>query len=160
MRRSSGASCSCTWRPSHEALAIDIECPGPADPRFHAGELIIAVAVVGILAAVALPSYQAHIASRRSDARSALLGSRRCWSCHTEQGTYVGATLGSATLSLDLATRLLHAVHRQPGCDQLQSDRHLTGAQIGDKCGDYTYDQADTKGVASASTGYTAAKCW
>lgn len=34
------------------------------------------------------------------------------------------------------------------------------GAQVGDKCGNYTYDQIGTKGVASASTGYTAAKCW
>ncbi|WP_293995320.1 type IV pilin protein [Sphaerotilus sp.] len=124
-------------------------------------ELIIAVAVVGILAAVAMPSYQAHIASsRRSDAKSALLGAAQALErFYTERSTYAGATLGTTgiypaaspqgyyTLSID---------SQDANGFTLSATR--AGAQVGDKCGNYTYDQAGTRGVAAAT--YTAAKCW
>lgn len=126
-------------------------------------ELTIAVAVVGILAAVALPSYREHVAaSRRADARSALLGVAQVMErYYTERGTYVGATLGTGGLHPATSPQgyyTLSIASQSAGAFSLSATR--AGAQVGDKCGNYTYDQAGTKGVASASTGYTAAKCW
>ena len=60
-------------------------------------ELMIAVAVVGILAGVAVPSYREHVAaSRRSDGKAALLAVAQLMErAYTEQGTYAGVTLGT-----------------------------------------------------------------
>lgn len=124
-------------------------------------ELIIAVAVVGILAAVALPSYQSHIAaSRRADAKSALLGAAQVMErYYTERGTYVGAALGSTGLYPSASPQgyyTLSIASQSASAFSLTATR--AGAQVGDKCGNYTYDQAGAKGLASAT--YTVAQCW
>ncbi|MEY2873766.1 MAG: hypothetical protein RLZZ373_1137, partial [Pseudomonadota bacterium] len=60
-------------------------------------ELMIAVAVVGILAGAAVPSYREHIASsRRTDAKSALMAIAQLMERgYTERGTYAGLALGA-----------------------------------------------------------------
>jgi len=62
-------------------------------------ELMIVVAIVAILAAVALPSYNNSIdKSRRADAQSALLGfSQAMEQFFTANSTYVGAGAATAT---------------------------------------------------------------
>lgn len=126
-------------------------------------ELIIAVAVVTILATVALPSYREHVAaSRRADAKSALLAAAQALErYYTERGTYVGATLGSTGLYPATSPQGYYTM----AITTLSVDGYTlratrSGGQTGDKCGNYTYNQAGTKGVALATTGYTAAKCW
>ena len=126
-------------------------------------ELMIAVAVVGILAGVAVPSYREHVAaSRRSDGKAALLAVAQLMErAYTEQGTYAGVTLGTTGVYPSTSPQgyyTLSIVSQDADGFSLRATR--AGAQIGDKCGNYTYNQAGAKGVASASTGYTAAKCW
>jgi len=68
-------------------------------------ELMIAVAVVGILAAIAYPSYQDSVRkSRRADAKSALLdAAQREERVFTENNQYT-ATLGTGGLNLSATT--------------------------------------------------------
>ncbi|MEW5248924.1 type IV pilin protein [Microbulbifer sp. 2201CG32-9] len=60
-------------------------------------ELMIAVAIVAILAAVAWPSYQAQVrATNRADAQGALLGLAQAMERHfTQNGSYKGAAAGN-----------------------------------------------------------------
>lgn len=126
-------------------------------------ELVIAVAVVAILASVAVPSYREHVAaSRRSDGKAALLAVAQLMErAYTERGTYAGVTLGATGVYPSTSPQgyyTLSIVSQDADGFSLRATR--AGAQVGDKCGNYTYNQAGAKGVASASTGYTAAKCW
>ncbi len=56
-------------------------------------ELMIVIAIIGILTALAFPSYQGHLkTSRRADAKSALMGLANAMERHfTENNSYVGA---------------------------------------------------------------------
>lgn len=124
-------------------------------------ELMIAVAVVSILATVALPSYREHVAaSRRADAKSALLSAAQAMErYYTERGTYLGATLGTTGLYPTTSPQGYYAMaFTALSADGYTLRASRQGAQIGDKCGNYTYTQAGARGVTLAT--YTAAKCW
>lgn len=124
-------------------------------------ELMIVVAVVGILAAVAYPSYRGVMAkSRRSDARAALLDlAQRMERQYTERSTYAAATLGGTgiypstspqgyyTMSITAQTATAFTIKATP-----------TGSQSGDACGTFQYDQAGVKAVSGGSLGATS--CW
>lgn len=135
----------------------------PRSRGFTLMELMIAVVVFGILAAVAVPSYREHVAaSRRTDAKAALLAVAQLMErTYTERGTYAGVTLGATGIYPSTSPQGYYTLSiASQDADGFSLLATRTGLQVGDKCGNYTYNQAGAKGVASASTGYTAAKCW
>lgn len=124
-------------------------------------ELMIAVAVAGVLAAVALPSYREYVATaRRADGRAGILSLAQAmerW--YTERGTYVGATVGSTGIHPNKSSQgyyTLRIVAQDATTFRLRADPG--GAQASDACGRFTYNQAGARGVASATL--TAAECW
>lgn len=68
-------------------------------------ELIVAVTIVGIIAAIAFPTYMDQVTrSRRSDGQTAILNAAALMEhYYTENNTYVGATL--ANLGITSATQ-------------------------------------------------------
>lgn len=134
---------------------------------FTLTELLIAVAVVGILAAIALPSYQESVRkSRRSDAKAALSNAAQALErFYTERNTYVGATLGDSggtaifpdhapsdgphgnadyTLTITNQTATSYTLNATP-----------VGVMAGDPCGTFTLDQLGQKGSALNTS-----QCW
>ncbi|MFP4315875.1 MAG: type IV pilin protein [Desulfovibrionales bacterium] len=69
-------------------------------------ELLVAVAIIAILAAVAIPSYRSHILkSQRSDGKVAIMESaQRLERYYTNNNTYAGATVGNADTDTIQAT--------------------------------------------------------
>lgn len=137
------------------------------DAGFTLIELMIAVAIVGILTAVALPAYQKQILkSHRTDAKTALLdlASREERYMSTNQvyassGTVLGFSndfpvsvpSGSAatyTLSVSLSN--------SNGSYTLTATP--TGNQAQDSCGSYTLTSLGVQGVSGGSQ--SAADCW
>lgn len=123
-------------------------------------ELLIACVILGILTAIALPTYQKQVQkTRRSDAKSALVGAAGQMERYfTERGTYATATLGGGgvypamtqnnyyTLSLANLTASTYTLRAAPA-----------GAQVGDPCGTMTYTEQGVKGVTGS---LAVSDCW
>jgi type IV pilus assembly protein PilE len=126
-------------------------------------ELMITVAIIGILTSIAYPSYQASIMkSRRVDAQGALMGFANAMErYYTVNNTYpiAGATGIYAPYSpVDGGTTyyLLSIAASTASTYQLQAVR--TGAQANDKCGTLTLSQSGARGFSGA--GMTSTDCW
>ena len=120
-------------------------------------ELLIVIAIIGLLAGVAYPSYVSQIyKSRRSDGHLALLtAAQQLERCKTTTFTYVGCNVIASTpespeqfyaLSIDNVTATAYELTAAP-----------QNEQAGDTdCGSLTLDENASRG-ASGSLG---ADCW
>ena len=119
---------------------------------------MVTVAIVGILASIAIPSYQDSVMkSRREDAKGALLGFANSMERYfTVNNTYVGAPINAGTAYYDLT------VSTNPAATINTYTLNATpkGAQAGDKCGTLTLTHRNEKGIVNAHTGISAPDCW
>src|SRR5450432_2489626 len=130
-------------------------------------EMMIVIAVIGLLAAVALPSYQSSVKkARRADARSALATTAQLMERYsTEHGA---SGYSTATLSTGAGTTVVAKPTSDNGYYAL-SFSNLTataftlsavpqGGQASDDCATYTLDERGVRGLAG--TTHTVAECW
>jgi len=139
-------------------------------------ELLIAVAIVGILAAIAYPSYQRSLQkTRRADCEGALVGLTGAMERHfTVNNSYLGAAVGAAgggapntgtpsiyaatcpidggttayyNLTITAATNTTYTVQAAP-----------IGTQANDSCGNLTLTQANQQQANGGTT--MVAQCW
>jgi type IV pilus assembly protein PilE len=135
-------------------------------------ELMITVAIIGILAAIAYPSYQEYIKkSRRVDAEGVMLGLANAMERHfTETNSYAGAA-GTALVPADTGTPGIYTIPAKTAtyygvtisiatASSYTLSSAPTGAQSADKCGTLTLTHTGVKAVTSANNGITAADCW
>ena len=131
-------------------------------------ELMITVAIVGILAAVALPSYTRYIQkSRRNDAKTSLLDlASRQERFFTTNLLYTGtpANLGfSGTFPLGIPnpnaiTYSINVTVSGTGSTSFSATAAPVGPQMLDVCGTYTLNELGVQGVTGASL--SATDCW
>ncbi len=76
-------------------------------------ELMIVVAIVGILAAIALPAYEDYtIRSKMSEAEAAIAA------CKTSVSEYLSSRASMPASATDVLRNDRHQVHREPGGDE------------------------------------------
>ena len=125
-------------------------------------EVMIALVVVGLLSALAYPSYQQQVAKgRRTDAKQSLLElSQRMERHYTERGTYVGAALGASGLFPSVTSGGYYDLSiTAQTLDGFTVRAMPRGAQVGDACASFLYNQVGDQTVSGDAT-LSAVKCW
>lgn len=126
-------------------------------------ELMVVLAITGILAALAYPSYQDHIRkARRSDAKNALMSlAQSLEKVYSQTNTFTGVTITGVyggTVSTD-GYYSLSFTNQTASAFTIQATPTTKGNQAADKCGSFTYSSAGVKGVDN-SNGMAVNDCW
>jgi type IV pilus assembly protein PilE len=126
-------------------------------------EIVIVMAIIGILASIAYPSYQEQVrTSRRGDCAGELqLLANAMERSFTLNGTYpVALPAGfNATCPIDGGTPVYNFAVLNGGAT-FNISAAPVGAQAGDKCGTLTLTNLGAQGINGASAGLTAQDCW
>ena len=120
-------------------------------------EVMIVVAIIGILTSIALPSYTDYIRrGHRGEARAGLLQAA------TANGTYPTATDNSAAVTAALASvkAARYTFTLASTASTFTVTATATGAQAVDKCGNYTLNHAGVRGAKGVTTGDLVTECW
>lgn len=129
-------------------------------------EVMIVVVIVGILAAVAYPSYQEHVRkAKRADAQAALMElSQFMERYYTSNGRYVNSDGDAPELPFDAAPKDggsksydLAFAENSPTANSYELEAIPTGSMANDKCGTLTLANTGAKGQ---DAGATLAECW
>lgn len=124
-------------------------------------ELMVTVAVIGILAAVAFPSYQTYVLRTHRVTAAACLSemAQQMERYYTSNLSYSGAAVPAPTCANDVAGRYGFAFAAgQPTATTYTINAAPTGAQSSDtKCDTLSITQAGVKGVSGTGS---ATECW
>ncbi|MGH8540893.1 MAG: type IV pilin protein [Stenotrophobium sp.] len=143
----------------------------PRSRGFSLIELVIAVAIAGILAAIAIPSYQESVArTRRAQAQTAVLGLAHAlerWFTNNNSYADTADENGAPKLfpaevpASGIAFYKLSLTVAGDGSDYSISASPLDGGpQAQDKCGSFTYNASGAQGISGARSGIDVADCW
>lgn len=128
-------------------------------------ELMIAVAIVGILAAIAMPSYRASVMrGQRAEAITAMLEAQqfmeRYYAANNRYSTDAAGTTAPALPARVANVPSSGTAHHSLAVIAIGLNTYTIGAVAfnSDTCGDLTLTNAGVKGVTGS--GATVANCW
>ena len=121
-------------------------------------EMLVALAIVGVISAVAIPSYTRHVTSTHRSAAKAILGESAQFMerYYTTNNTYVGAALVSSVSPKNASganVRYNISYSVAPTADAYTIQAVPANAQSGDSCGTLTL-------AATGATGAGGTDCW
>jgi type IV pilus assembly protein PilE len=121
-------------------------------------EVMIVVVVIAVLAAIALPSYQEYIRrGHRAEARAGLMQAAHWFErAATANGVYPAT--GSFPGALQSVPGQRYAITADSTDATFTLTATAQGAQTGDKCGNFTLNQAGARDLTQATA--SVADCW
>ena len=133
-------------------------------------ELVIAVAIVGILAAIAYPSYQESVRkSRRAEGRAVLMELAQYMERNytvanrydqDRTGNAIALPFDESPANAAVGDRDYAVTLSNLTASTFQLNAAPNNGHTGDKCGTLTLTQTGVRGVTSAHAGVTAGDCW
>ena len=124
-------------------------------------EVMIVVAIIGILSAIAMPSYTEYIArGHRAEARAGLLQAAQ-WleRAATATGTYP-TTLPDSLTKVPGERYTIGFKDAPTDSTYTLVATRKTGAQANDKCGNFTLTHTGVRSAESYASGTSVAECW
>ncbi len=135
-------------------------------------ELMLVVAIIGIIATIGYPQYQESIKkSRRADAKGVLVGFAGAMEKYnTVANHYTGAAVGSADTGVprifatkspvDGTEKYYDLTIAEAKATSFTLHAKPTGAQATDKCGTLTLTNTGVRDIKDQQSGVTKADCW
>jgi type IV pilus assembly protein PilE len=125
-------------------------------------ELLIAIAIVSILVAIAVPSYQEQVrkSNRKAAATCLTEYAQFMERFYTTNLTYVGAAPGTLGCATDLATRYTFGLNGAATLNTYSLRATAIGGQVKDlKCLNLSVNQTGQRSVSGSSSA-TPTDCW